>query len=126
METLEQLQKQLKKAQKAHSKAFDELPSGLDWYQVEDMMKPTVKKCAELSRKIRMIMPYTLSPLSEDSDVMSLKEFIQHCKSGGFIDYDGFGNYVKDGQCTDIDILPSDVTNKSIRNDFDTIVWYNR
>jgi len=87
---------------------------------------PERRRLAELSREERMIMPYELSELPNIGDVMTLKEFISCVKSGGFIDYDGFGRYVKDGQETNIMIYPSDVKHKAVRKDFDTIVWYNR
>jgi hypothetical protein len=91
-------------------------------------VKPLRKKYAELDREQRMIMPYTLSDIDPDcGNVMSLEEFISHVNSGGFIDYDGYGNYVKDGRRTDIEIYPSDVKHGSIRSEeFDTIIWYNR
>jgi hypothetical protein len=57
---------------------------------------------------------------------MSLKNFISNVKSGGFIDYDGFGRYVRNNEESDITILPSDIKHKSIRKDFDTIIWFNK
>lgn len=47
-------------------------------------------------------------------------------KSGGFIDYDGSGNYARDGKMSNISIYPSDVNRKAIRRDFDTVVWFNK
>jgi hypothetical protein len=57
---------------------------------------------------------------------MTLKEFVSTCKCGGFIDYDGSGNYIKDGKMSDIDIFPSDVKTNLYRHDFDQIIWFNR
>ena len=88
--------------------------------------EPEVSKIGKLDRERRMIQPYILSELPNYGAVMSLEEFVDCCKGGGFIDYDGSGNYVKDNQETDIEIYPSDVKYNSIRNDFDTIIWYNR
>ena len=79
-----------------------------------------------LSREQRMIQPIELSELSNFGTVMSLEEFIDNVKGGGFINYDGFGIYVKDGQETGIEIYPSDVKNLCIREGFDTIIWFNR
>ncbi len=61
-----------------------------------------------------MIMPYKLSELSDYGDVMPLKDFIRNVESGGFIDYDGYGYYVKDNKETNIMIRPSDVKHNSI------------
>lgn len=71
-------------------------------------------------------MPYELSELSDYGDVMSLESFIECVKDGGFIDYDGFGYYVKDGKESNVMIIPSDVKRKRIRTDFDTVIWFNR
>jgi hypothetical protein len=99
------------------SKTYDEY-----W----EFVKPENEKIAKLDREKRMITPYILSDLSDYGDVMPLKEFIENVKNGCFIDYDGHGRYVKDGKETNIVIRPSDVNYNSIRNEFDTIVWYNR
>ncbi len=87
---------------------------------------PEGKKIRNLDRELRMIMPYELSPISDFGDVMTLKEFIGNVKGGGFIDYDGFGRYVKDDKESNIEIYPSDVKNNSVRKDFDKIIWFNR
>jgi hypothetical protein len=71
-------------------------------------------------------MNYDLSELPDYGDVMTLEHFIENVKDGGFIDYDGFGNYVKDGKMSNIEIYPSDVKHNMIRKDFDTIIWFNR
>jgi len=89
-------------------------------------MRAERKQLSALHREKRMIMPYELSEAPDYGDVMSLKTFISCVKSGGFIDYDGFGCYMKDGQETNIEIYPSDVHHKSIRKEFNTIIWYNR
>ena len=79
----------------------------------------------KLSKEYRLIKPYELKELS-GGDVMSLQHFIDCCESGGFIDYDGYGYYVKDGKESDIYIYPSDVKAGKVRKDFDTVVWFNR
>lgn len=89
-------------------------------------LAPHNRKLGALSREKRMIMPVELSELSDFGHVMSLKDFIECVKEGGFIDYDGFGRYVKDGHETNIDIYLSDVKHKAIRTEFDTIIWFNR
>jgi hypothetical protein len=89
-------------------------------------LEPEQIRLAQLDRERRKIMPYELSKLSNIGHVMTLKEFIKCVKAGGFIDYDGFGRYVKDGQETNITIYPSDINYGAVRKEFDTIVWYNR
>lgn len=84
------------------------------------------KKIDALSREKRLLMTPTFSDVSDFGDMMPLKEFIDCVNDGGFIDYDGYGHYVKNNQQSDIIIYPSDVKNNSIRKDFDTIIWFNR
>jgi len=91
-----------------------------------DFRQPELAQLSKLERELRFIKHYKLSTLSTFGNVMALEDFIGNCKSGGFIDYDGFGRYVKDGQETDIEIYPSDVKHNSVRKEFDTIIWFNR
>ena len=126
METLEQLENEFEIAKKEHADAFRNLPGGLSIEEFEAALEPTGKKVDELGRKIRMIKPYTLEPIPDYGVVMPLEEFIEYCKDGSFIDYDGHGSYVKDGQRTDITIYPSDVKHGVIRKEFDKIIWFNR
>lgn len=80
----------------------------------------------KLEREKRMIMPFELSDIPNYGDVMSLNNFISNVKCGGFIDYDGSGNYIKGDKMTNISIYPSDVNFNSIRKEFDKIIWFNR
>lgn len=91
-----------------------------------DNREPQQSKLRKLLRRQRYIKPYKLSELSDFGDVMTLKHFISCVKSGGFIDYDGYGKYIKDDMETDIEIYPSDVKNKNVRKEFDKIIWFNR
>jgi hypothetical protein len=97
------------------------------WKERCKFLKPFNDAINKLDRELRLIKPYTLSKIGTDSgDLMSLDHFIACVKAGGFIDYDGFGNYVKYGKISDIEIYPSDVKYNSIRKDFKKIIWYNR
>ena len=64
--------------------------------------------------------------LSDVGDVMSLEDFVMNVKDGGFIDYDGSGRYVRDGKESNISIYPSDIRYDSVRDDFDSVAWYNK
>jgi len=91
-----------------------------------EYIKPESELAAKLNREKRMIMPYVLSDLPDYGQVMTLRQFIGSVESGGFIDYDGSGNYIINGKMTNIDIYPSDVKHKSIRKEFKKIIWFNR
>jgi len=89
-------------------------------------LRPERQQLNSLDRERRLIMPYELSEIPDYGDVMTLKSFLSCVKDGGFIDYDGFGHYIHDGQETNIEIYPSDYRHNSIRYEFKKIVWYNR
>lgn len=113
-------------AREESQEAFRSVPDNLSYQGFMDYMEKSNKKVMEASRKYRMIKTPKFSELPKFGDVMPLSEFIECVNSGGFIDYDGSGNYVKDGMESDIDIYPSDVAHGCVRKDFDTIIWYNR
>ena len=67
---------------------------------------------------------YGCGPDGED-DVYTVDEFKNYCKSGSFIDYDGFGFPVKENLADkSIWIQPSNI--KDIPKDATHIIWYNR
>jgi uncharacterized protein YigE (DUF2233 family) len=94
--------------------------------EYEIAIAPFQARIRTLERELRTIMPYKLMDKVDDDDVMTIKEFISAVKSGLFIDYDGYGRYVKDGKKTNIVILPSDVKYQAIRRDFNRMVWFNK
>jgi hypothetical protein len=103
-----------------------------DWGQskyVEEKAKflsPEGDELYLLKTKERMMRDPVFEDVPNYGDVMLLKEFIEHVNSGGFIDYDGHGKYVRDNRMSDIYIYPSDIKRGNVRKDFDTIVWFNR
>lgn len=61
----------------------------------------------------------------DEEDVYTVKEFLECCACGAFIDYDGWGNPVKDGlRDLSIEVRPSKL--HLIPEDATHIVWYNR
>jgi hypothetical protein len=134
MDRLEQIEKEIEELEEildSKDKEFFGTPdtSNLQksFEEYEEKRRPYTSQISKLDRERRLIMPAVLEDdIPDYGDVMPLTEFIDCCKSGGFINYDGFGRYVKDGKESNIEIHPSDVKHNSIRKDFDTIVWYNR
>lgn len=61
-------------------------------------------------------------------DHMTLDDFVKACKSGSFIDYDGFGNYATKDLMFDKIVYPSDVTKTNFKPkpEFTHVVWFNR
>jgi hypothetical protein len=105
---------------------YDSDDMAASWEKFKAHMEPGWQKQRKLNREKRMLMTPVFSELSTYGDVMTLKEWLECVACGGFIDYDGSGNYVRDGKESNISIYPSDVRHDSIRDDFDTIIWFNR
>lgn len=123
---LPELEKRREELEEAYDKKWNECPGGLDFKQFHEFFEPEVSQLAEISRKMRLVQDYKLEEIPDYGDVMTLEDFIECCKSGGFIDYDGSGNYARDGKMSNITIKASDVRHNTIRTDFDTVVWFNR
>jgi hypothetical protein len=122
-----QLEKEIAEQEKLLSIAIDKGDKYKTYDEFEIAIAPFQAKIRALDRELRMILPVKLMhDIEPDDDVMSLKEFIEAVKSGLFIDFDGWGRYVKDGKKTNIQILPSDIKYRAIRKEFDTIVWFNK
>ena len=69
---------------------------------------------------------YGSGPEDED-DVYTVAEWIDHCKGGSFIDYDGYGYRVKDGKQGGPAVHPSMVTSGTFEPyDATHIVWFNK
>lgn len=59
-------------------------------------------------------------------DLFTIDEFKECCEIGGFIESDGEGYYVKDGQEYDIPTRPLFFSQGFIRPDFTHVMWYNK
>lgn len=124
--TIEQIRKELDKANDEYSEHFDKAPPGMDLKEFFKYMEPMSQKCSKLSREYRMLKEPEFEEIPKYGDVFSLEHFIDNCNCGGFIDYDGFGQYARDGKMSNIEIRPSDIKNGAIRKDFDSVVWFNK
>jgi len=60
-------------------------------------------------------------------DLMTLNEFIENCKSGLLIDWDGTGYYSdEDGYYMSFAAKPSDVIEGKIKTVFTNVIWFNK
>lgn len=67
-----------------------------------------------------------MEPIPKYGDLMTLQEFIECCECGGFIDYDGSGNYSTATEMSDKEVVPSDITNGIIDYSYSHVVWFNK
>ena len=125
--SIELKENELEAARDEANKRFQYAPTDMNWNEFNSYMEEVSKKVCILSREYRMTKePVFERKIPTYGSRMKLSDFIEDCESGGFIDYDGSGNYVRDNMESDIDIYPSDIKHNSVRKDFTEIVWYNR
>ena len=124
--TLKQVEKEIEETQVAFDIKWHEDNTDRPWNEFLEYARSEIKKLDELSREKRMMMPYKMEEIPDYGDVMSLKDFVECIKDGGFTDDDGYGNYAKDEMMTNINVYPSDVKHNAIRKDFDAVVWFNK
>lgn len=95
------------------------------WAQYERNMTPLWDELNKLHADLSLIED-NIEFGEIDGDHMEIKEFIQYCKDGGFMDSDGHGYYATHDKETSIQITPSWVLMGKIRKDFDYVSWYNK
>lgn len=126
---IKEIERQLNVARDEYDKAFSKLPMDINYSfkQLEEDLKPYTEKVSQLSKLYRLHCPIgELSEIPDYGDVMKMEDFVESCKNGWFIDYDGYGNYIQDDKMTDIVILPSDIKSGVFRRNFEKIIWFNR
>lgn len=121
-----ELLKKLEEASEKANKAFQDAPPGMDYEGFMDYMAEANEPLMVASRNYRLVQTPEFEEIPKYGDVMTLDDFIECCDGGGFIDYDGSGNYATEDHMTNISINPSDVDKGTIRKDFYKIVWFNR
>jgi hypothetical protein len=126
MKTEKELEIELEIARNKDTEAFRNAPIGMDYKGFEEWMEPTSSELSRVSRELRLVKTPNFNYIPDYGQIMTLSDFIKNVKSGGFIDYDGYGNYCRDGMMSNIEIFPSDVKHDKVRTDFDTIIWFNR
>ena len=73
----------------------------------------------------KFIKELKLENIPDYGEHMTLKNFIKYCEEGCFIDYDGWGKYATKNKMSDKIIRPSDVTGRTTRFDFETMITNN-
>ena len=87
------------------------------------------REYSKIMREIKLIEPIVYEDTPSYGDLMTIDSFEQCCKDGGFIDYDGYGNYATAFKMSNKTIRPSQVVNgtKLFNNpEFTHVVWFNK
>lgn len=125
-ELKEELERLREKIRELWEQSFELPPEdGWDWYikQVEH------NKYRDLFREYKIKLDRNeieMEPIPDYGDHMTLEEFIDCCKCGGFSDYDGCGNYATDTEMSSLEISPGDIISGVYRKDFTHVVWFNK
>ena len=102
------------------------IEKGLSWDEYQNVAKQFIMAHSAKSRELRTLIEPEMPSISKYGDHMTLNDFIENVKSGGFIDYDGSGNYATETQMSNITIYPSDITAGVYRKDFTHVLWFNK
>ena len=111
------------------SKIYDNEFNSKKYDSLNDFWKSTKHlriKISDLYSELRLIQIPKMSPIPDYGDHMTLEYFINCCKNGLLISYDGFGKYATNNEMSDIEIYPSDIKRGKYRKDFSHVVWFNR
>lgn len=133
MESIEELEKKLNEIARVCNNVWEEFMDmsiknipydvAYKWYSSQ----PVIKERELIQDKIRQLKKADVfEPIEKNDNVYTIEQFKGICKSGCFIDYDGFGVYAYEDKKSDIEIYPSDVQKGNVRSDFTHVVWYNR
>lgn len=128
MDKIEEMKSLYGKALDVSDAKLEALKSTMDLMTAYRVWEKSPERLAaqELSREYRLIKEPTMGDIPDYGDHMTLEEFVEACKTGAFINYDGFGNYATKDTCSDIQIYPSDITAGKYRSDFTHVIWFNR
>ena len=125
--------KELKKEQTRLSKEYSKKANSIDCTTVSyeeycEQLKPISKKLAEIAHELQVLEPVEWDEIPDYGDLMTLEDWLECVKYGGFIDYDGFGRYSDGKRESNKEVRPSHVKKgRLLKNpEFTHIVWFNR
>jgi hypothetical protein len=130
MKTIKELQKEKNIAVDARKKVMENFDfvksdSFQDW---EDAIEPHNEKISRLSFLIDSQTDVEWRELPNYGTLMTIEDWLENVTGGGFIDYDGSGNYSDGKRMSNKSVSPSDVDSDQImkNKEFTHIIWFNR
>lgn len=99
-----------------------------NWEVMLEETKPDRLALRNKKFEIEKLKVVEWEDIPEYGDHMTMEDFKGYCDGGGFIDYDGSGNYASETHMSNISISPSDfkINNIHKNKDFTHIVWFNK
>jgi hypothetical protein len=98
----------------------------MPWNEYLKTVEPHTKAYFKALNEYRMIVTPEMESIPDYGDHMTMEDFVDCCKSGGFIDCDGSGVYATATEMSDIGIQPSEIMSGNYRKDFTHVVWFNK
>ena len=130
MKTIEELQKEkdILVAERDEILNNFDYESSKSFQEFEDAIHPHNLKISRLIFLIDSQTDVEWEALPDYGDLMTMKEWLGHVECGGFIDYDGSGNYSDGKRMSNKSVSPSDVDRDQImkNEEFTHVVWFNR
>lgn len=126
--TYEELQREQDRLSERYDEIMDECSKeGLPYSEFCERAHDVKEKLYFISKYMRLKQEPVIEYGKEwKGDTYTLEEFKNMCKSDVLMDSDGFGEYATETSKSDVEILPSDVKENLIRNDFPYVIWFNK
>ena len=123
-----ELQKEYDKLVKRINQKSDECAEkGMPFNEMLEETKDDRNRLFEISQEMRLIQEPVLEFGKQwKGDTFTLEQFKRMCEDGSLTDNDGYGFYATEKGKSDINILPSDITENKYRKDFSHVIWFNR
>lgn len=125
---VEELRREEKKLSAKYEDIEEEcLKNGLSFSEFQEKSKDTKEGLYFISKYLRLLQdPIVEFGKEWKGDLYTLDEFEKMSRSKMLVDEDGIGFYATETSKSDVEILPSDVLEGLLRDDFTHIIWFNK
>lgn len=105
----------------------DCVKKGLPFNEFEKLVRDEAEKLYFI-RKYKRLQQDPIVEYGKEwkGDLFTLDKFKEMVMDGVFLDSDGFGYYATESAKSDVVILPSDIKEGLIRDDFSHVIWFNK
>ena len=126
--TIEVLKREEEKLRTKYKAIEDEcIKKGLSFNEFQEMAHDEAEGLYLISKYRRLKQDPVVQYGKEwKGDLYTLEEFKKMAMDGDLIDSDGSGLYATDTSVSDVEVVPSDVVEGLIREDFSHIMWFNK
>lgn len=126
--TYKELQKEKQKIEEILSKKTDECAKkGLDFDDMINETKEERNKLFSISKEMRLLQEPTVEFGKQwNGDTYTFEQFKKLCIDEDLTDNDGYGYYATETAKSNVEIIPSDITENKYRNDFTHVIWFNK